>query len=471
MALPHEDVLRSWVPRFHVTAEHNWLNDPNGLIQAGGDHHVFFQENPLTPFWGVPHWGHVSSRDLVTWTRHERALSPVPGGPDADGCWSGCARMIDGVPYLYYTGVVGDGADRVESVCRAAGSADLLRWTRDPGNPLIPGPPGTAPTGYHRDPFLWRDDGGWHLILASGTAGPRGHGTVLVYDSPDARTWTYGGVLFADPGDRPGRVAEHWECGQLLLFPDAAVLIVSVQQPMAERPLSYVDYFVGELAGTRFHARRRGRLDGGRTLYAPAVTVDEQGRHLLWGWAQEELPTEVQRHLPAAGALTLPRVLTVAGDELRSTPAPELAGLRAGAVEVPLPADGSALPLAGGQLVLEAAVAGSGGTVEVRLGDEAGTDELRVTLRPGRGLEVTATDAAGRPRTHRVATPAPGGPLTIYRDGSLVEVFCGGAAVTTRWYTAGAAETVARLRTRGPVTASATAWRLRDQDWITPAGA
>lgn len=35
-------------------------------------------------------WGHVVSEDLVRWCRLPPALRPSPGGPDADGCWSGC---------------------------------------------------------------------------------------------------------------------------------------------------------------------------------------------------------------------------------------------------------------------------------------------------------------------------------------------------------------------------------------------
>lgn len=462
------ELVRSWTPRFHITAERHWLNDPNGLIQVDGTYHVFFQEHPHSPFWGPPHWGHVSSRDLVTWRRHERALSPEPGGPDRDGCWSGCAQVVDGVPYLYYTGVVGDGAARVESVCRAAGSADLRHWTRDPGNPLVPGPPAAATTGYHRDPFLWRDGAGWHLILASGAAGPHPHGTVLVYDSPDARTWTYGGVLFAEP-DPAGAAAVHWECAQLLRFGSDAVLVVSVQRPEAERPLSHVDYFVGELAGGRFRARRRGRLDGGDVLYAPAVMTDERGRHLLWGWAQEALDPAVQQHLPVAGALTLPRLLTLDGDELRVAPVPELAGLRTGALPSAVPAGGAPhrLPAQPArQLVLEVALSGTDGTVEVCLADESGSEELRVTVTLGGPLEVAVTGPAGVV-THRVTTPPTADrTLTVYRDGSLVEVFHGGRAVTTRWYAAAPGGPALGVVTRGRAGCAATLWTVRERAWL-----
>lgn len=43
-------------------------------------------------------WGHVSSADLVHWERHPPALCPTPNGPDAAGCFSGCAAVVPGPP-------------------------------------------------------------------------------------------------------------------------------------------------------------------------------------------------------------------------------------------------------------------------------------------------------------------------------------------------------------------------------------
>src|SRR5829696_8845624 len=164
-------VPEAWRPRFHVTGERNWINDPNGPIRHEGVYHLFYQANLDAPSWGRPVWGHVTSTDLVTWTRRPVALSPEPGAPDADGCWSGCTRIVQGRPAIYYTGVVGEDDGRVESVCRAWGSADLLAWERDTANPLVLGPPPQLCSGYHRDPFLWQDDDGWHMLLGGGTSG------------------------------------------------------------------------------------------------------------------------------------------------------------------------------------------------------------------------------------------------------------------------------------------------------------
>ena len=96
-------------PRYHVTPPTGWLNDPNGPFPLGGEWHLFYQHHAGGTEWGTPHWGHVRSRDLARWEHLPVALSPTPGGPDRDGCWSGCAASLDGRPVLFYTGIVHTG--------------------------------------------------------------------------------------------------------------------------------------------------------------------------------------------------------------------------------------------------------------------------------------------------------------------------------------------------------------------------
>jgi beta-fructofuranosidase len=436
----------AWEPRFHITAERNWLNDPNGPAYFDGRYHVFFQENPESPFWGPPHWGHVSSADLVTWQRHPRILSPDPQGPDADGCWSGCVRLIDGIPTAYYTGVTGHDDGRVESICRATGSPDLLTWTKDPDNPLVPGAPSPDRTGYHRDPYLWRDERGWHLLLGSGVRGSDDeHGTVLVYHSADATRWTYGGLFYAAPQADAAAAQDdfgkHWECPQLLRFDDGWVLILSIQDPAAERPLSHVVYLVGDLDPDdyRLRVRSTGRLDFGDVFYAPAVTTDHGGSPLMWGWAQEALTEERQRQLRKAGALTLPRRLTLAGDRLESRPAGELAGLRQHRLSGPANAGpGDRIPLAStvpGQAEISARILGTAGTVKLALEHTDGDTTVDISVDLDQAILLTHTRQESGTRSYQAPLPeAAATELTAYLDGSLIEIHCGGTSITTRCY-------------------------------------
>jgi beta-fructofuranosidase len=460
-----------WRPRYHVSGERNWINDPNGPIHRNGRYHLFFQANEDAPFWGPPSWGHVSSQDLATWQRHPVALHPQPAGPDADGCWSGCTRVVDGRPAIYYTGVLGEDDERVESVCRAWGSEDLTQWERDRANPLVAGPPPGRATGYHRDPFLWRDEDGWHMLLGSGTGNRDRHGQVLRYDSADASHWRYAGVFFERPRfDDALDLGEHWECPQLLRVGDAAALVVSCQVPDGERPLMHSVCFTGAVRDGRFEGRLDGPLDFGDVFYAPAVLQDQSGCHLLWGWAQERLSPNRQATLSHAGALTLPRELTLEGDRLIARPAPELEALRAAPLAAGA-ADGELI--AAPQMELAVTVAGTSGTGGWALAAD-NDPEQRATFLVDldlRRLHVSIAEGTGEPRRfHAPLTDDAAYPLRVFVDGSLIEVFAGDgdAAVTTRAYPGAGAWSRARLTSTGDARAvHRIAWRLHD-DAINP---
>jgi beta-fructofuranosidase len=317
-------------PRFHVTAPKHWLNDPNGPLYWNGRWHLFYQHNPAAPAWGPPHWGHVSSTDLLTWQRHPIALAPSTDGPDRDGCWSGCARVVDGVPTIFYTGVVGDSDDtRVESVMRATPlDRDLVRWVKDP-DPVIKGPSEAPDTGFHRDPYLLHDGGDDYLLLGSSTHGPDGPtGTVLIYRGGPDGTWTFDGVMFDGAADWVVDTGPLWECPQLLRFPAGDVLIVSVQDPRHEKPLCHVIAFTGRFGGGRFLADQAQLIDRGHLFYAPAA-LSVRDRWLIWGWVQDPSP-DLGPSNPnrCVGALSLPREVTLEHGRVQVSPAAELIGLR-----------------------------------------------------------------------------------------------------------------------------------------------
>lgn len=78
-------------PVAHLRPPRNWINDPNGLVFHDGHYHVCYQYNPHGATHANMHWGHFRSPDLLSWEPLPVALSPTPGGLDADGCFSGNA--------------------------------------------------------------------------------------------------------------------------------------------------------------------------------------------------------------------------------------------------------------------------------------------------------------------------------------------------------------------------------------------
>ena len=109
-------------PQYHFLPPANWMNDPNGLIQWKGQYHLFYQYNPYSPVHSHIHWGHAVSPDLVHWTDLPVALTPSPGGFDADGVGFAVAVVV--VAYLMLTVVAGHAV----VVTVGAVQADHSQW-------------------------------------------------------------------------------------------------------------------------------------------------------------------------------------------------------------------------------------------------------------------------------------------------------------------------------------------------------
>ena len=311
------------LPLYHFRPARNWMNDPNGLIYWRGQYHLFYQYNPHGPLHGSIHWGHAVSDDLAHWTELPVALAPTPGGPDAEGCWSGCAVDNGGVPTFVYTGV------HPQTVCLATGSPDLRQWTKHPANPVIGGPPpelAAATEGNFRDPFVWREDGRWQMVIGAKIAGQGG--VVLRYQSLDLVQWDYCGPLLVDDArTRPYSTGAMWECPNFFPLGGRHVLIVSAQSAQGE--LLYPVYFAGAYDGQIFTAGVEDILVHGSSFYAPQILRRPDGRVLMWGWLKEGRPEAEALNTGWAGVMSLPIELTWRAEgRVGLAPVPELQGLR-----------------------------------------------------------------------------------------------------------------------------------------------
>lgn len=440
-------------PRFHLAPPHNWMNDPNGLVFWEGRYHVFYQHNPFAPKWGDIHWGHASSADLVHWLDHGVALTPSTG-PDEDGCWSGCGRVVDGVPTFFYTGVSGEADARLESVCVATGGGDLTELKKSAANPVVA--PVRREHGHkqYRDPFVLHDAarGRWLMLLGSGIEreGQPPQGCVVTYSSLDCRNWDYAGVLFALPADGgPFDTGSRWECPQLVRVGEDWVLIVSIQlsgPPSAgEATVScpYAVWFVGDFDGSRFVPRSRGLVDGGDVFYAPAVMAAPDGRVLMWGWLQETASQPELDEAGFAGALSVPRELGVHGDRLVSRPASELSSLWVEDVRIDnmrLTQDSDIVGSTAGSAARIRFRIATDGLAGLAIGVPGETGQLLIAL-DGRDdprlavIELTG-DAAHERGSVALATGTAAVDVEVYLDSTIVEVFAGsGEALTTRDHT------------------------------------
>lgn len=402
------------------------MNDPNGLIQWNGRVHLFYQHNPAGPVHENIGWGHASSTDLWTWEDHPLALVPDPAGPDRDGCYSGCAVVADGVPRLLYTGI--NGAHELPCLAQAADTG-LIRWVRDPGNPVIASPPPGETVRAFRDHSAWRAGPVWYQVVGGGLE-DRG-GALFLYRSADLRNWHYVGV-FAAAADH-GLEGVIWECPDVFVLGNTTVVVVSVWD--GQPP--YAMWMTGQVSGHRFVPRASGRCDAGHRYYAPQSLTLADSRRVAFGWLRECLGELAGPDKTRVGAMSLPRELFLdSSGALQSRPARELDRARHETLLTRLVHERTT---AGITLSAQASHA-----TEISLtpvGRDVTSIGLRLTgpVHPEVHIQVTAdgieiTEGGRRltgpaaPRRPDTAADAPVGQVRAWYDAGILEVFSPPAA-------------------------------------------
>ncbi|WNS43614.1 GH32 C-terminal domain-containing protein [Paenibacillus sp. MMS20-IR301] len=201
-------------PQYHVSPPAHWMNEPHAPIYFNGQYHLFYQHNPLGPFFYHIHWGHWVSEDMVHWRDLPVALAPEKDQLAPDGIWSGSATYdAEGLPVLFFT-AGNDNASPNQSVALARstypqdGDADLIQWIKHP-EPLIVQKKGMGAFGDFRDPFVWKDDDSWYALVGSGMDG--GGGAALAFASQDMLNWTYKGPFYQADIQRFPYLGPIWE--------------------------------------------------------------------------------------------------------------------------------------------------------------------------------------------------------------------------------------------------------------------
>ncbi|MDX6256648.1 MAG: beta-fructofuranosidase [Frankiales bacterium] len=272
---------------------------------------MFYQAIPGRVTWAPNcHWGHAESVDLVHWTERPIALTPQ----DFEvGCWSGSFVMDAEAPTILYTRIVGDdwGQGRVAI---ARGDATATDWATGADDVVIDGPPAELGVHEFRDPYVFRSDSHWTMIVAAGLND--GSGAALQYHSTDLITWTYDGVLCSRPSSREDDVwtGALWECPQLFPLGPRWVLIISVWDADV---LYYVAAAVGDYDGLTFVHHTWQRLTYGNSAYAMSSFTDKDGQRSVLSWLREEPQNNPDLH-GRAGAHSLPAALQLTDDGVLS---------------------------------------------------------------------------------------------------------------------------------------------------------
>jgi len=316
-SLNNDKVFR---PRLHFSPAAHWINDPNGMVYVNGVYHLYFQYHPYSSVWGPMHWGHATSKDLISWKEEPVALYPDSLGYIFSGSAvldvnntsgfgkNGKAPLV--AIFTHHNSKTEKERIDFQTQSIAFSNDNGFTWTKYSGNPVIQNP-GIAD---FRDPKVI-----WHAATKKWVMTLATKDCVTFYSSPDLKNWTKESTF----GKTAGAHGGVWECPDLIEMElngqQKWVLLVSIN-PGAPNGGSATQYFVGEFDGHQFISNQTDTrwIDYGPDNYA-GVTWSNTGKQKLfmgwmsnWNYAQQ-LPTTLWRN-----AMTIARELRLveSGGEL-----------------------------------------------------------------------------------------------------------------------------------------------------------
>lgn len=327
-------------PQYHITPPGHWMNEPHAPLYYKGNYHLFFQQNLTGPYWQNIQWGHFISLDMIHWRCVKEALWPGKDSVAPDGVWSGSAIIKeDNTPILVFTaGNFSKPINQAPAIAYPADSNDseLIDWKMG-DNLLFEQLPGQGIAGEFRDPFIFKREGMYYILMESGFEN-RG-GMALVYSAKNLEsTWSYRGTLMDTSYEQYPYLGLHWELPVLLKIKNDSGIEkdIFLFLPHGEGAKIDIYYFIGQfdLDSARFvpeHQEPR-LIDFGEGVFTgPSGFIDPKtGRAILFSITQgQRSPAdEFAAGWAHGGGVPLSLYLSPDGDALRFAPIEEIESLR-----------------------------------------------------------------------------------------------------------------------------------------------
>ncbi|WP_114855439.1 GH32 C-terminal domain-containing protein [Brachybacterium sp. YJGR34] len=304
-------------PRFHLTPESTWMNDPNGLVLHEGTWHAFFQNNPHGSLWDNMSWGHAVSTDLATWTALPVALPCSEQEMIFSGSVVHDAQNVSGLgtpggsgPLLaFYTSAYSPDHPEhpgIQAQSIASSTDDGMTWEFYAGNPVL-----DRSSANFRDPkVLWHEESGrWVMVAVEAT-----DYALHLFTSQDLLRWEPASVF-----RHPSLDGGIWECPDLVRVHERRAdgtagreswaLILSTN-PGGPAGGSGTWTILGDFDGIRFTASAEPQpLDLGPDCYAAVTFSGVDGDPVVLGWMNNWAYADRTPTAPWRSAMTLPRTL------------------------------------------------------------------------------------------------------------------------------------------------------------------
>ncbi len=464
-------------PKYHILPAANWTNEMHGLIYYNGKYHLFNQKNGANLLLNTINWGHYSSPDLISWTEHRPALSPEQG-IDERGIWSGHSVIFEGKPALIYTA----GAPYINHIGLAfPNDSSLISWQKYSGNPIVKGPPQGYQRTDLRDPYVWKENDTWYMMIGYGVVEDgEEKGSLLLYKSKDFKKWDFLHTLFTgDPKNDDSGV--FWEMPVFWKMDGKYILLVN-KVPYKGVPAVAL-YWVGDFVNEKFvpDFKVPKRLEVVNRLLSPSVALDVAGRTTAIAIIPDEITAEAAYKQGWNHLYSIPRTWKLKDGEIYQRPHPALEKLRMGEISFKSQTikPGNNLLLASGthQLEFKAELnTGSSKKFGFIVGkNKSGSEQTRIYY-DFEKHEMIVDDTQSSKREHvplNIRTgkynlePNSKVDLHVFIDGSVVEVFINGKdAFTTRLFPLSQESTDVELFTEGGNIEifKASVWHLRSSN-------
>lgn len=308
-------------PSFHLSPRAGWMNDPNGLCEMNGEHHIFFQYAPFDTEPGLNYWGHFSTKNFVDIKYHKPALCSDEQF-DCHGVYSGSAVVDESGMNIFYTGNVKKSGEK-------NGGYDYITSGREHNTIYVNSEDGVTfenktvvmknsdypddCTCHVRDPKVWKENDKYYMILGSRRKDDTGE--VLLYSSENKLDW-----IFENRITTSEKFGYMWECPDYFEIEGNKFLSVS---PQGIKPDGYKfnniyqsGYFkvTGDIQ-SNCDLSEFVEYDCGFDFYAPQTYIDSKGRRIMVAWFGlpdlDGIYDNITKENGWVHMLTFPRELTV----------------------------------------------------------------------------------------------------------------------------------------------------------------
>lgn len=306
-------------PIYHPIQETGWANEAYGLIKWNNEYHMFFQKNEV--FLGIAqqNWGHFKSTDLLHWEEQEPILWPSVSF-DSVGTWSGCSFVVDGVPYVAYTGVDGT----IAGIGLAKTEDNFNSLDKIPNNPVINRAPTSVDLDF-RDPFVWKEADQYHMIIGSGKSSLGGN--VVLYTSQDGISWAYQGIPFQGVKGRGD--GNFWEMPVMVQFDNGkyALVVQNTPEGTPARTMYWIgDYTNNSFTPDHYNPKYLEVING---FLSPTVFKEQDGKIIAVGIIPDEVNAEHHLNVGWANLFSLTQEWSLNNqNEIEIKPHENLADLR-----------------------------------------------------------------------------------------------------------------------------------------------